>query len=194
VVGSVLRADLKATVDQNRFSGLRMWAFAIARFLILPSCHAVLMYRLSHALYGHLPTKPLAFLVRTVCTVWSGTEIHPAAVIGPGLCLVHSQKVLIGKGVVIGERARICHGVSIGGDMGLVQPRQVHASPHLGDDVVVGMDAIIMGPVTVGDNVLIGAQALVLDDIPSNAVAAGSPASVKRFREPGDDSSEVAIR
>ncbi|MDP3892942.1 serine O-acetyltransferase [Nocardioides sp.] len=173
-------ADLKAPVDPTRNSGLRLWAKALLKGAVAPSVHVVIAFRLSQVLYRSVLTRPFAFLLRTFTIVWGGTEIHPDAKIGPGLCLVHSHKVVIGEGVVIGSNARICHGVSIGGDMGR---HDLFACPEIGDWVQIGMDAIIMGPVKVGDHAQIGAQSLVVKDVPAHGVAAGSPARVLRIKD-----------
>ncbi|MEO6606715.1 MAG: hypothetical protein ABIN55_14015, partial [Aeromicrobium sp.] len=122
--------------------------------------------------------------------VWGGTEIHPSASIGPGFCLVHSQKVVIGADVRIGRDVRISHGVSIGGDTGRGGPGEPVGSPVLGNDVTVSLDSIILGPVTVGDGAVVGAQALVVRDVPAFAVVAGSPARVVRIIEPESNLTE----
>jgi serine O-acetyltransferase len=180
VLWSTIRADAMSHVDRGRYSGLGFWARAFGKLLLTPAVQVVMVYRISHVLAGFPPTRPLAFLLRSFTVVWGGTEIHPDAQIGPGLCLVHSQKVIIGAGVVIGRDARISHGVSIGGDPGRGSRSTNLRWPEIGDGVTIGMDAIVMGPVRVGDGAVVGAQSLVIKDVPAGAVVVGSPARVLR--------------
>jgi serine O-acetyltransferase len=92
---------------------------------------------------------------------------------------VHSQKVVIGPGVVIGSNLRIHHGCTIAGDLGRgVTPGA--ACPVVGDDVTIGLDAYVMGSVTVGDGAVIGAQSLVNKDVAPYTLVAGSPAKLIR--------------
>jgi serine O-acetyltransferase len=181
-------ADLRSTVHSN-YTGIQFWGRVIGKGLFAPNVHVVLLYRLSVVLYRFLPSRPLAFLVRSMTVVWGGTEIHPATSIGPGLFLVHSHKVVIGPGVRIGSNARIGHGVTIAGDTGQVGTRSKVGIPVLGDDVTVALDSIVLGPVTVGDGAFIGAQSLVLHDVPARSVVRGSPAAVVRYLDetPADD-------
>lgn len=187
-------ADLRATTDERRRreSAAREWARVIGKAFLSPSSHCAVLFRISSALYQYRLLRPLAFAVRTMSVVWGGTEIHPAAQIGPGLCLVHSQKILIGEGVVIGAHARICHGVSIGGDLGRGMEGKQSDWPRFGDNVTIGMDAIIMGPVTVGDGAVIGAQALVIKDVPPHAIVSGSPATIRRYTDAAERGIDVA--
>lgn len=174
-----IMADLKSNVSEER-PLISFWARVIGKLLFAPAVQVVVLYRFSAALYGFLPTRPLAYVLRSVAIVWGGTEIHPAAQIGPGFCLVHSQKILIAKGVRIGKNVRISHGVSIGGDTGRGSTASMRGWPIIGDDVTIALDAIVLGPVTVGDGAFIVAQAFVVRDVPARTVVAGSPARVVR--------------
>jgi serine O-acetyltransferase len=173
-------ADLRSTVHSN-YPGIHFWGRVLGKGLFAPAVHVVLLYRLSVVCYRFLPTRPLAFLLRSVTVVWGGTEIHPATDIGPGLCLVHSHKVVIGPGVRIGANARIGHGVTIAGDTGQVGSRSRTGIPVLGDNVTIALDSIVLGPVTIGDGAFVGAQSLVLHDVPAHSVVRGSPAKVVRY-------------
>jgi serine O-acetyltransferase len=173
-------ADLKAHVDPRQRAPV-FWAKVVGKLLMAPAAQVVVLYRISHALYQNVLTRPFAFLLRSVAIVWGGTEIHPAAQIGPGLCLNHSQMVLIGEGVVIGSHARISHGVSIGGDPGRGTNQALAGWPVLGDGVTVGLHAIVLGPVTVGDHSVISAQSMVVRDVPAHGVVAGSPARLVKM-------------
>ena len=181
-------ADLASHIDARHNSGLKFWLKALGKFAFAPAIQVVVVYRISHALYQNPLTRPLAFVLRSFSIVWAGTEIHPAAKIGPGLCLVHSQKVLIGEGVTIGSHCRISHGVSIGGDTGRGGPAELAGWPVLGDGVTLALDSIVLGPITIGDGAFIAAQSFVVRDVPPKAVVAGSPARVVRIL---DDSETV---
>lgn len=181
MLGATIMADLRAPIDPRNRSGLRYWLQVFGRAALTPATHCIVMYRLSSVLYQNRLTRPFAFLLRSLSIVWGGTEIHPAAKIGPGLFLNHSQMVLIGEGVTMGSHVRLSHGVSIGGDVGRGAPEAAAGWPVIGDGVTVGLHAIVMGPVTVGEHSVISAQALVVRDVPAHAVVAGSPARVVKM-------------
>lgn len=182
-------ADLESQVDHTRNTGLRYWARVLGKLMFAPAVQVVVIYRISAALYQNRLTRPLAFILRSFTIVWGGTEIHPAARIGPGLCLVHSQKILIGEGVTIGSNVRISHGVSIGGDTGRGGPQEMAGWPTVGDGVTIALDAIVLGPLTIGDGAFIAAQSFVVKDVPAKAVVAGSPARIVRIL----DDAETAL-
>lgn len=176
-------ADLAAHIDRTKRSGWKFWLRAFVKLMVTPAMQVVVVYRFSSALYQHPLTRPLAFILRMFTIVWGGTEIHPDAKIGPGFCVVHSHKVVIGEGVVIGSNVRVSHGVSIGGDVGRAG---VTGCPRIGDNVMLGVDSYVMGNVTVGDWAMIGAKALVIKDVPAYGVAAGIPAKVLRIADPAE--------
>lgn len=103
----------------------------------------------------------------------TGIEIHPGATIGKFLFIDHGMGVVIGETAVIGDYCTIYHGVTLGGT-GNEKEKKRH--PSLGDNVLVGAGAIILGPVNIGDNAKIGAGAVVLSDVEANATVVGSPA------------------
>jgi serine O-acetyltransferase len=176
-----IKADLRSQVSANYGNGFTFWIRVLGKCVAAPAVHVVVLVRLSQALYRWPLTRPLAFVLRGVTVVWGGTEIHPRTTIGPGLCLVHCQKVIIGPGVTIGRNARIGQGVTIAGDKGPVTPGSPQGFPVIGDNVTIAMDAIVLGPVTVGEGAFVAAQALVLHDVPERAFVRGSPATVQRL-------------
>jgi serine O-acetyltransferase len=104
----------------------------------------------------------------------TGIEIHPGARIGAGLFIDHGMGVVIGETAIVGDDVLLFHGVTLGG----VDDRLGRRHPRLGDGVVVGAGAKILGPLDIGRGARIGAQAVVLADVPANATAVGIPARV----------------
>lgn len=146
----------------------RSWARRVALAVLLPQVRAVAYYRVGHLLAGW-GLLPVAYALRARAVRVSGAEIHPQAVIGPGLNLVHPVGVVIGAQVRVGARAWIYQGVTLGSG---VLPGQ----PVLGDDVAVFAGAKVLGGVTVGDGAVVGANAVVVRGVPAGAVARGVPA------------------
>lgn len=173
-------ADVKAQVSSTYGTGVPYWSRVLARLLLAPSVHAILLFRLA-AYIARTPFRPLAFLLRSAGVVWAGTEIHPDARIGPGLFLLHSTGVVIGGGARLGSDCRISQGVTIGTlDRG--SRDKGWGSPTIGDRVVIGANAVILGPCCIGDDAVVGANSVVTHDVPPAVVVAGSPARVIRAR------------
>ena len=142
-------------------------------FFLYNGLHAMIYYRLAHKLYN----KKHYFLARWVsqhAKFKTGIEIHPAAQIGKGLFIDHGTGVVIGETAVIGENCVIYQGVTLGGTGKDVGKRH----PTLGNNVMVGSGAKVLGPVNIGDNTKIAAGAVVLSDIPENSTAVGVPARI----------------
>ena len=143
-------------------------------FLLYPSIHALIMYRISHFLYR----KEYFFLARFISQLsrfFTGIEIHPGARIGEGILIDHGMGVVIGEATIIGNRVTIYQGVTLGATG---NEKQWKRHPTIGNDVVIGSGAKVLGPINIGDNVKIGANAVVLQDVPSNATAVGIPAKI----------------
>lgn len=137
--------------------------------------HAVLLYRLAHALLqkGYpLTARAVSQFTRLV----TGIEIHPGATIGKGLFIDHGSGVVIGETAIVGDNCTIYQGVTLGGTGKDTGKRH----PTLGDNVMVGAGAKLLGNFTVGSGSKIAAGAVVLTDIPENATAVGVPAKVVR--------------
>jgi serine O-acetyltransferase len=133
--------------------------------------HAVWGYRLAHALWGrraYLAARMLSQLVRFL----TGVEIHPAATIGRRLFIDHGMGVVIGATTVIGDDVMLYHGVTLGGRSSSRHKRH----PTLGDGVVVGAGAAVLGDISIGANTVVGAQAVVVRDAPAGSVLTGIPA------------------
>ena len=143
--------------------------------LLYPGVHAVLYHRLAHWLLE----RNLRFLARTVsqwARFWTGIEIHPGAKIGRRLVIDHGMGVIIGETAEIGDDCLIYQGVTLGG----TGKDQGKRHPTLGNNVLVGSGAKILGPFTVGDNARIAAGAVVLRAVPPNCTAVGVPAQIVR--------------
>lgn len=143
--------------------------------LLYSGLHAVLAYRLSHMLYK----KGYLFAARFISQSarhMTGIEIHPGAKIGKGVFIDHGSGVVIGETAVVGNNCTLYQGVTLGGTGKDVGKRH----PTLGDNVMVGAGAKVLGPFEVGSNSKIAANAVVLEPIPENSTAVGIPARIVR--------------
>jgi len=137
--------------------------------------HAVLAYRIAHVLHE----KGFVFAARMISQTakfFTGIEIHPGAKIGKGLFIDHGSSVVIGETAEIGDNCTLYQGVTLGGTGKDVGKRH----PTLGNNVMVGSGAKVLGPFKVGDNSKIAANAVVLSEVPENSTAVGIPARVVR--------------
>ncbi|MFP7834846.1 serine O-acetyltransferase EpsC [Marisediminicola sp. LYQ134] len=133
--------------------------------------HAVWWYRLSHRLWQRRAFL-LARVVSQLARWATGVEIHPGAVIGRRFFIDHGMGVVIGATAEIGDDVMFYHGVTLGGR----SMRDVKRHPTLGDGVVVGAGATILGPITVGSRSVVGAGAVVVRDAPADSTLTGVPA------------------
>ncbi len=150
-------------------------------FLTYSGVHAVWGYRLAHRLWG-LRLWLLARILSQSIRSATGVEIHPAAVIGRRLFIDHGMGVVIGETARIGDDVLLYHGVTLGG----TNTAHVKRHPTLGDGVVVGTGATILGAVTIGAGSLVGAHAVVVTDAPAGSVLTGVPAKARRRRKSDD--------
>ena len=145
-------------------------------FLLYPGVHAVLYHRAAHWLY----LRRRFFLARCVSQwsrFWTGIEIHPGAKIGRRLVIDHGMGIIIGETAEIGDDCLLYQGVTLGGTGKDVGKRH----PTLGNNVLVGSGAKVLGPFTVGDNARIAAGAVVLSEVPPSCTAVGVPARIVRW-------------
>ena len=140
-------------------------------FFLYSGFHAVLYYRVANFFYRH-NMKFIARWVSQTGRFFTGVEIHPGATIGRGLMIDHGMGVVIGETAVVGDNCTIYQGVTLGGTGKDTGKRH----PTLGNNVMVGSGAKVLGPFTVGDNAKIAAGAVVLDTVPEGATAVGVPA------------------
>ncbi len=133
--------------------------------IFYPGVQAIIIYRIAHALYKiKIPLIPraLSYFGRFL----TGAEIHPAAKIGKNFFIDHATGVVIGETAEIGDNVMLYHGVTLGGRGWWCDEKSAKRHPTIEDDVVIGVGATILGPVTIKKNSKIGAQSLIMDDIP----------------------------
>ncbi len=143
--------------------------------LLYSGVHALLAYRVAHKLYlgkKYFPARAISQWAKFI----TGIEIHPGAKIGKGLVIDHGSGVVIGETAEIGDNCTLYQGVTLGGTGKDTGKRH----PTLGNNVMVGAGAKVLGPFRIGDNAKIAAGAVVLAEIPDNATAVGIPARVVR--------------
>lgn len=162
---STMRRDVRSALERDPAA-----RSAIEIVLAYPGLHALWGYRIAHWFWKHelkLVGRMFSQLVRTL----TGVEIHPGAIIGQGLFIDHGMGVVIGETAEVGEDVTLYHGVTLGGTS--LQKGKRH--PTLGDRVVVGAGAKILGAITIGDDTRIGANAVVVRSVPANSVVVGVP-------------------
>lgn len=145
--------------------------------LLYSGFHALCYHRVSHFLYRH-KLYALARWNSQAARFWTGVEIHPGATIGEGLFIDHGMGIVIGETAVIGNNCTIYHNVTLGG-RGHVKGEKRH--PTIGDDVLVGAGAKLLGPITVGSGASIGANAVILHDVPDGATVVGVPGKIVKI-------------
>ncbi len=150
--------------------------------LCYPGLHALLVYRLAHPCW-QAGFRVLARFLSHLGKVFTGVEIHPGAEIGRRLFIDHATGVVIGETAVVGDDVTLYHGVTLGG----TSLHKGKRHPTLGDGVIVGSGAQVLGPITIGAGARIGANAVVLIDVPPGVTMVGVPArAVMRRRTAGD--------
>ncbi|MCB4755926.1 MAG: serine O-acetyltransferase [Elusimicrobia bacterium] len=140
--------------------------------------HAITVYRVAHFLHRiHIPIVP-AFL-SMLAKVWSGIEIHPAARIGRGFFIDHGQGIVIGQTAEVGNNCVMFHNVTLGG----TGKHHGKRHPTIKDNVYIGTNSVLLGPITVGKNARIGANSfIVMHDVPPDCTVVGTPARIVRQR------------
>ena len=144
-----------------------------AEILLYPSFWAIVYYRISHFLYN----RRLFWLARYVSQRGrkrTGVEIHPGAQIGKSLFIDHGMGVVIGETSIIGDYVTIYHGVTLGG----TGKEKGKRHPTIGNNVIIGANAQVIGSFTVGDNSLIGAGSVVVKEVPPNSTVVGIPGRI----------------
>jgi len=150
-----------------------------------PGVHAIWCHRINHWLWQR-GAKLAARITAEITRILTGVEIHPGAVLGPGLFIDHATGLVIGETAEVGEDVTLYHGVTLGGSGRDTGKRH----PTIGDRVIIGAGAKILGAIKVGDDSRIGANAVVVKEVPSSSVVIGVPGQVISRSRPGspDDS------
>jgi serine O-acetyltransferase len=143
--------------------------------LLYQGLHALVSYRIAHFLYK-LHLFFLARLISQVSRFSTGIEIHPGARIGKSFFIDHGMGVVIGETSIIGDNVLLYQGVTLGGT-GLVKGKR---HPTIGNNVVIGTGAKVLGNIVVGDNSYIGANAVVIKDVPPNSTVIGVPGRITK--------------
>ncbi len=149
---------------------------ALEIILTYSGIHAVMLHRVAHALYKR-DMIVAARMISQISRLLTGIEIHPGAKIGKGLLIDHGSGVVIGETAEIGDNCLLYQGCTLGGTGKETGKRH----PTLGNNVMVGCGAKILGPFKVGDGAKIAANAVVLEEVPPNATAVGVPARIVRL-------------
>lgn len=169
---SLISTDLDSVIARDPATASRFEAaFFSSGF------HAIAMYRLNHWLWEKGWRLTARFLSQTTRFL-TGIEIHPGAIIGEGFFIDHGMGVVIGETAEIGKNVTLYHGVTLGGTTVFGKNGKVMTKRHptLGDNVVVGSGAQILGPIKVGNDVKVGSNAVVVKDVESGATVVGVPA------------------
>lgn len=145
-------------------------------FLLYPGVHATINHRIAHWLYQH-NCRFMARMVSQWSRFWTGIEIHPGATIGRRFVIDHGMGIVIGETAEVGDDVLIYQGATLGG----TGKDQGKRHPTIGNNVLIGSGAKILGPFKVGDGSRIAANAVVLSEVPENATAVGVPARVVRI-------------
>ncbi|WP_181687109.1 serine O-acetyltransferase [Halorhabdus salina] len=140
-------------------------------FLTYPGLHAVWLYRVAHVLWGD-GYRLTARLISHLSRLLTGVEIHPAADIGDRVFIDHGMGVVIGETADIGDDVMMYHGVTLGGN----SMRRTKRHPTVEDGATLGVNATLIGNITIGENATVGAGATVIEDVPAGETVAGVPA------------------
>lgn len=170
----VLQRDFRACFERDPAARTPLGFLEV--LLTYSGYHALVAYRFVHFLHArlHIPLVPrvLSQMVRFL----TGIEIHPGAEIGPGLFIDHGMGVVIGETAIIGENVTLYQDVTLGGT-GIERGKR---HPTLGNNVVVGAGAKVLGNIKIGNNVKIGAGSVVVHSVPDNCTVVGVPAEIVR--------------
>src|SRR3954451_14156334 len=171
---SLIREDVTNVMDHDPAAKSRLEVF-----LCYSGLHAMWFFRMNHWLWNHglfLPARWLSQVARWL----TGIEIHPAARIGRRVFIDHGMGVVIGETAIIGDDVTLYQGVTLGG----TGKEHGKRHPTLGNGVIVGVGAKVLGAVTVGDQAKIGGGAVVTRDVPAHTTAVGVPARAVAWTDP----------
>lgn len=169
-VALIFRSEVKAIFDRDPAAGN-----IVEVILTYSGLHALVFYRIAHALRG----AGIPFLPRFISQTGkflTGIEIHPGAKIGQRFFIDHGMGVVIGETAIIGDNVTLYQGVTLGG----TGKEKGKRHPTIGNNVVIGTGAKVLGNITIGDNSYIGANAVVIKDVPQNSTVVGVPGRITK--------------
>jgi serine O-acetyltransferase len=172
-----IRSDIQAAKERDPAA-----TSTLEVIFTYPGFHARQLHRLAHVLHTRglrLPARLISHLGRAL----TGIEIHPCAQIGDGFFIDHGMGVVIGETTVIGDNCHLYQGVTLGG----TSTKRAKRHPTLGNGVVVGAGAKVIGAVNIGDDAKIGAGSVVVTNVPPNATVVGVPGHIVAYADPGNE-------
>jgi serine O-acetyltransferase len=177
---AAMRQDIRAAKERDPAEPTTLQVI-----VAYPGVHAIWGHRISHWLWNR-GAKVAARAVGELTRILTGVEIHPGAILGTGLFIDHATGVVIGETAEVGDDVTIFHGVTLGGTGRDTGKRH----PTIGDRVIIGAGAKILGPIKIGDDSRIGANSVVVKEVPSSSVVVGVPGQIISRAKPGspDDS------
>ncbi len=176
-----LRTDIKSVFERDPAA-----RNLIEVFVCYPGLHALIIHRFSHKLYrAKIPFIPR--LISHMSRYITGVEIHPGARIGKRFFIDHGMGIVIGETTEIGENVTIYQGVTLGGTGKHVGKRH----PTIGNNVVVGANSTVLGPILVGNDSRIGANSVIVRDVPHDSTVVGVPGRVVRHK--GEKTYDVTL-
>jgi serine O-acetyltransferase len=170
VIAVIFRKEIKATFDRDPAA-----TSFLEVLLTYAGLHAIIFHRITHVLWNmHIPLLPR--YISQLGRFFTGIEIHPGARIGKEFFIDHGMGVVIGETAIIGDNVLLYQGVTLGG----TGKERGKRHPTIGDNVVIGTGAKVLGNITIGDNSYIGANAVVIKDVPANSTVVGVPGRITR--------------
>ena len=165
--------EIDSIIERDPAAGSRLGVI-----FLYPSFHVMFFYKIGNILWRY-NLKFLSRLIMHIARIFTGIEIHPAAKIGSNFFMDHGLGIVIGETTEIGENVTIYQGVTLGGIMPSVESdlqRNQKRHPTVGNNVIIGSGAQILGAINIGDDARIGANSVVSRDVPANVTVAGVPA------------------
>ena len=170
VLSVIFRGEIRAIFERDPAA-----ANHLEVLLTYSGLHAIIYYRMAHFLRKmRIPLLPR--MISQLGRLLTGIEIHPGAAIGKGLFIDHGMGVVIGETSIIGNNVTLFQEVTLGG----TGKEKGKRHPTIGDDVVIGAGAKVLGDITIGDNSYIGANAVVIKDVPQNSTVVGVPGRITK--------------
>jgi len=166
----MIRRDIDSVIERDPAA-----RSALEILLVYSGLHAIWIHRITHWLWKH-NLKLIARWLSQLARWTTGIEIHPGATLGSGFFIDHGMGVVIGETAEVGTDVTIYHGVTLGG----TSLNKGKRHPTIGDRVVIGAGAKVLGAITIGEDSRIGANAVVVKSVPANSVVVGVPGQIVR--------------